>query len=81
MEKGKINEFYKQLLNLNSLSIDVLKELESRNTDSFSEEEFQLMLKIHQILPELSRFLNSNNIVCEIDEIYEEKKVNPKKGR
>ncbi len=81
MEKGKINEFYKQLLNLNSLSIDVLKELESRNTDSFSEEEFQLMLKIRQILPELSRFLNSNNIVCEIDEIYEEKKVNPKKGR
>lgn len=39
MEQGKINEFYQQLLNLSSLSVDVLKEIKSRSTDTFTEEE------------------------------------------
>ena len=81
MEQGKINEFYKQLLNLSSLSIDVLKEIESRSTDTFTDEEYQKMLELRQILPDLNRLLNIPDIVCEIDEIYEERKTNPKKGR
>lgn len=81
MEQGKINEFHKQLLNLSSLSIDVLKEIESRSTDTFTDEEYQKMLELRQILPDLNRLLNIPDIVCEIDEIYEERKINPKKGR
>lgn len=81
MEQGKINEFYKQLLNLSSLSIDVLKEIESRSTDTFTDEEYQKMLELRQILPDLNRLLNIPDIVCEIDEIYEEREINPKKGR
>ena len=81
MEQGKINEFYKQLLNLSSLSIDVLKEIESRSTDTFTDEEYQKMLELRQILPDLNRLLNIPDIVCEIDEIYEERERKPKKGR
>lgn len=73
MEQGKINEFYKQLLNLSSLSIDVLKEIESRSTDTFTDEEYQKMLELRQILPDLNRLLNIPDIVCEIDEIYMKK--------
>ena len=81
MEQGKINEFYKQLLNLSSLSIDVLKEIESRSTDTFTDEEYQKMLELRQILPDLNRLLNIPDIVGEIDEIYEEREISHKKGR